>query len=167
MSGSTREPQGMHFAAQSELRNWTCVQTAVQVLVVHHVVKGEARVLARRGQNLKESAVTRVVGVPIAAAIGITSANPGLQHLDRWLPSGLSHERARTLREAAPGTGLPCTPEQKIELAGICGVEYMSVVRAPGCNLNLARISRADRGRAIISFQNQRAVIDVAQREHA
>jgi len=128
----------MPFAAQARLRNRTYVQTAVQVLTVHHVVKREARVLARCGQNLKESAVARVRRVPIAAAVGITRTDPGLQQLDRWLPPGLSHERARMLRQVAPGTGLQCTPEQKVELSGIGGIED---INAPFAGLAFRRCS--------------------------
>src|SRR5271165_3212570 len=41
-----RQPQCMQLAAQSQLRSWPQIERSVQVLVVHHVVKREARVLA-------------------------------------------------------------------------------------------------------------------------
>jgi len=65
----TGEPEGMHFGAQSQLRDRTHIQGAVDVLIIHHVVKRKARILSRRGQHLKECAVARIVGIPVSAPV--------------------------------------------------------------------------------------------------
>src|SRR5579863_399730 len=67
--GGACQPQRMYLAGQSKLRSRTQTHAAVPVLVIHHVVEGEARVLAWGSQHLKESPVTRVTGVPVAAPV--------------------------------------------------------------------------------------------------
>src|ERR1700722_13332929 len=164
--GGARKPQRMHFAAQRELRNWTQVQAAVKVFIIHHVVKRKARVLARRGQALQEGSMARVIGILVAAPVGIARAQPGLQNFDRRLPSSLADECAGMLRETAPGAGLHRAPNEKIELACIRGVEDVSVVRTPRRNLNLTQVSGSERRRTIVGLKHERAMINVSEGEH-
>src|ERR1700685_4036899 len=51
--GRARQPQRVQFAAQRHLWGRPQVERAIPILVIHHVVKREARVLAWCGQVLK------------------------------------------------------------------------------------------------------------------
>ena len=59
--GRVGQPESVRLGAQRQLRGRLEIQRGVKILVVHHVVEGKARILARRGQDLEESSVGRVV----------------------------------------------------------------------------------------------------------
>src|SRR5258708_24990013 len=105
----------MHFAAQRELRNRTQVERAIHVFVIHHVVKGKARIWAGRGQKLKESAVAPVFRVAVSTAVGITRTDPRLQHRHRRVPSPPAPANSRTPCFIFPKNPLSSAPPKEDE----------------------------------------------------
>src|SRR5258708_39437151 len=102
----------MHFAAQRELRNRTQVERAIHVFVIHHVVKGKARIWAGRGQKLKESAVAPVFRVAVSTAVGITRTDPRLQHRHRRVSPRPAPENSGTPGFLFPTTITPQPPPE-------------------------------------------------------
>src|SRR5450631_1576627 len=127
----------MQLTAESKFRGGTQIQGAIEVFVVHHVVKGESGILTGGGQHLEKCAVGRVVGIPVAASIRITGAKPGFQHFGRRLPTSFGDERTCTLGEGTPRSPLENAPCQKIEFTGSRRIKNVNVVCTVGGDLNL------------------------------
>src|SRR5258708_39278793 len=100
----------MRLAAQQEFRARAEIERPVEVLVVHHIIKGKSRVKARSGQHLEKSAVTGVVRVSVATPVGVAHAQPRLQNVQLRLPAEFSDKCAGDLRQQAPRSGLDRTP---------------------------------------------------------
>src|SRR6266851_1372982 len=107
----------MRLAAQREFCARAEIECPVEVLVVHHVIKGKSRVKAGRGQHLEKSAVTGVVGISVATTVRVAHAQPGLQNVQRRLPAEFADKRASALSQQAPRSRLDRTPCKEVKLA--------------------------------------------------
>ena len=71
--GCARQPQSMPFAAKRNLRHRRDVHRAVQILVVHHMVKGKTRIRTRVGRSWKNVLCQELFGSPSARRAGTSS----------------------------------------------------------------------------------------------
>ena len=142
--GRVGQPQRVRLAAQRQLRAGFRFKVPYDVPIVHHVVKRKARVLTRRGQDLEESSMRRVVGISIAASIRIAGAQPGLEDAYGGLPAEFTHEAPARCVRAPHDPPWQDAPDQEIEFAGVRRVDNLHVVGAIRGQLNPPMVRRRE-----------------------
>ena len=151
----------MQVAAQFPLGRWAIDDLYKLVREVHQIVERDARIDARGGQKLKESAVRFIRGIFVSTAAPPTAAQPRCAgHVQKLIPS-LDIGRARAVVQFSPLAVLQRTPADEIELsrAGGNGGHKVSTV---GADTNILMVCLAHRQRAVVCLRNSCAAVVIA-----